>query len=510
MKEIVRSCLSSKLSNRKLHFLLASLLATFLITGCEGPSSSPPQMDNLVIIGIDTVGADAFFSERINDALSERLGSAQQYRNANSVAPWTIPAVASTLTGLYPVQHNAGLFQHQPANLDTDLPSALNESARTLADMLNEQQFRTGAFSAHPWINAGFGLAQGFKQLHARKGWKKVTTRFYEWLDEPIQQQPEKQPQRFFAYLHFMEAHDWHLKERALGKERLANIEPALRSLLLEDANSAACADENHKICLSNQVYNLAVRELRVAIANILQELENRDLLKNTVVIVYSDHGEEFWEHKTENRQHTDPRGFYGIGHGQSLYQELLHVPLLVWHPGEKGAVINELVSLIDIVPSALTWLEIDQSGESLPGVSLPLGTDHMDEDSDPRTIYASGIAYGPEGIATQEGHLKSIMRYPDESFEYFDLSNDPDEKHPIKSDLLTMRFDVLTGDYVDMKNESLAFRPELDAQTLEHLKSIGYLQGVEQQPERDTEKSATAKPDGGSNNPDPEDPSEL
>lgn len=506
MNEFLKTGLKASPFSKKVYFLSAMLLSALVVAGCEAPPPPPPPpVENLVIIGIDTVGSDVFFSELINDALSARLEDAQQYRNASSVAPWTIPAVASTLTGLYPFQHSAGQFQKQPANLDVDLPSPLDESAVSLADMLNEQQFKTGAFSAHPWINAKFGLAQGFKQLHARKGWQQVTSKFYDWLDETKQQQPSP---RFFGYLHFMEAHDWHLKSRAEKIERLADADPALRAQLLEDSSSAACVDENHNICLSNQVYNLAVLELRGAIADILQNLEDRDLLKNTMVVVYSDHGEEFWEHKTEHEQRGDPRGIYGFGHGQSLYQELLHVPLLVWHPGINGAIRQDLVSLIDVVPSSLNWLGIEQTGQPLPGIAMPAGMDKTPDSANPRTIYASGISYGPEAIAAREGQLKSIMHYPDESFEYFDLEKDPKEKRPTQGDQLTMRFDVLTGDYVDMKNNSLASSPELDAQTLEHLKSIGYLQGVEEQPAPEAKKAPVKDsiPDDGSNNPDPED----
>jgi arylsulfatase A-like enzyme len=504
--------MNSNPNDRKSPLLPALLLAAFFVTACEAPPPPPPPpVENLVLICIDTVGSDAFFSERIDDALARRMSSSQQYVNANSVAPWTIPSVASTLTGLYPVQHNAGQFENEVANLAVDLPNALADSAETLAEILNENQFRTGAVSAHPWFTAGFGLEQGFKQLHARRGWEKVTEKFKTWLDQPKKRKQPAEQQRFFGYLHFMEAHDWHLESQAKLDERLASIDPGLRSQLLEDTNDEACMDEASYICHRNLVYNLAVRELRNAIDSVLQGLEERNLLESTLVIVYSDHGEEFWQHKEEHQQHSDPRGIYGFGHGQSLYQELLHVPLLAWHPGIKGAVRQDLVSLIDVVPSALNWLGIDQSDRPLPGINLPAGTDPMSADEDSRIIYASGIAYGPEAIAAREGQLKSILRYPEENFEYFDLTKDPGEKHPVKSDRLTMQFDVLTGDYVDMKSESLAFRPELDAKTLEHLKSIGYLQGVEEKPKSEAEKAPAKKPtpDDGPNNPDPEDPPE-
>jgi len=493
---------------KKVSTLLVGLMALSYLTACNNPPPPAPAVlpvDNLVLICIDTVGSDAFFSSRIDDALARRLGTSQRYINASSVAPWTIPGVASTLTGLYPVQHGAGKFETKVANLAVDLPSALVDSAVTLAEMLNENQFRTGAVSAHPWFTAGFGLEQGFKQLYAHKGWKKVVEKFNIWLDQP--QKQVAPPKRFFGYLHLMEAHDWHLKSRAEMDERMSGVDPELRKQLLADSSAEACVDEASDICQRNLVYNLAIRELRGAIDSVLQGLEERQLLDSTLVMVYSDHGEEFWEHKQEHHQRGDPRGIYGFGHGQSLYQELLHVPLVAWHPGIEGAVRQDLVSLIDVVPSALSWLGLNQADGQLPGIVMPAGMDPVSGDKSERKIYASGIAYGSEAIAAREGHLKSIMQYSDESFAYFDLDKDPGEKHPIQNDSLTMRFDVLTGDYVDLSRESLAIRPELDAETLEHLKSIGYLQGVEEQPERKAEETPPKKPslDDGSDKPDPE-----
>jgi len=110
---------------KKLHFLPVLFIGALIVGGCGGSSMEPPPpLKNLVVIGVDTIGADAFFSPHIDDTLSPRLATAQRYRNTSSVSPWTIPSVASVLTGLYPLQHNAGQFQKQPANLDVDLPSA--------------------------------------------------------------------------------------------------------------------------------------------------------------------------------------------------------------------------------------------------------------------------------------------------------------------------------------------------------------------------------------------------
>jgi len=429
-----------------------------------------------VVICIDTVRADTFFSDRIQDALSVHLGAAQQYRNAIAAAPWTIPSVASALTGLYPVQHNAGGFQQHPASLKFNIPGALGESARTLAELLREKEFVTGAFSAHPWISAKFGFEQGFDHFQLNKTWQKLNSDFSQWLD---QTEPR---QRFFAYLHFMEGHDWHVGKRAERDARLAGVSSDLRAKLLADTSSAACAEQTSEICQRNMVYNLAVRELRDAIGHVLQHLDDRELLHSTLVIVYADHGEEFREHKAEHLQRDDPRKVKGFGHGHSMYQELLHVPLLVWHPGMQGSVRKDLVSLVDVVPSALRWLDVDYQGEPLPGMMLPAGAEPERPGDSPRVVYASGIAYGPEQTMVREGHLKSILYYPDLHSEYFDLAQDPGEKQPLHSDLLTMRFDVLAGDYAEMKKNVFTAAPGLDPQMLEQLQSIGYLQGIENQ----------------------------
>jgi arylsulfatase A-like enzyme len=434
---------------------------------------------HVVLICIDTVGADIFFSPLMEDELASRLKSAQVYRNANSVAPWTIPAVSSTFTGLYPVQHKAGEFPTVVANLDTDLPSVLNPAAVTLAEMLQEQDFLTALFSSHPWLAADIGMQQGFGQIHSRKGWQKVVGRFEEWLD-----QPRQRPRRLFGYLHFMEAHDWHLKSRPDLEARLAELDDALRNDLLADASEAACADPNSDICLRNLVYNLAVRNQRQGLRAVLDSLEQRGLLQDTLVMVYSDHGEEFWEHKAKHEQRGDPRGIYGFGHGHSLYQELLHIPLVAWHPGLAGGERQDLVSLVDVVPSILDWLGLDQPDYPLPGRTLPTSRDPVPDPATERILYASGIAYGPRAVAVREGDAKSIMTYPDETFEYYDLAADPDERTPVSGNQLTMRFDVLTGDYLEMKSELTSALPQISEAQLEHLKSIGYLQGVEEPPQ--------------------------
>jgi arylsulfatase A-like enzyme len=426
-----------------------------------------------------------------------------------STAPWTIPAVSSVLTGLYPVEHTAGQFKDEVANLDKDLPSALAKNRISLAEVLAGQYFRTAAFVSHPFFAADLGLDQGFQQVHNRQGWWKDVEKFWQWAERI------KEPRRIFGYLHFMEAHHRHTRAATELDTFLQEEDPVMTERL-RARHPVACEDPESRRCKQALVYEHAVLELRKAVASILQDLSDRGLLADTLVMLYSDHGEEFWDHETEQTAlAVDPRGEYGLGHGQSMYQELLHVPLLAWHPGMKGARHSEVVSLIDVLPSITTWLDLDpeltvlQSREenypnptlsdisgSWTGKLLPPLSSGRDDDE---PAFSSGIAYGPAQIASRIGEDKSIYTVHDQSFGFFDLEKDAQEKHPIVDDSLVLEFDTLTGDYLELPPFSGFDGPEgsgaeedmqLSSEQLNDLKSIGYLQGVED-PE-----AATADPE--------------
>ena len=299
-----------------------------------------------------------------------------------------------------------------------------------------------------------------------------------------------------------MEAHDWHLANDEALRERLAGVseqqQAALRAVHPEN-----CAEEpDGTRCLKSAVYELAVLDMRQAIGTVLAGLQERGELDNTLVVIYSDHGEELWEHEAiQVERNEDPRNFKGIGHGQTLYQEQLHIPLLVWHPGLSGRDVFDNVSLVDVAPSVVAWLglslpEVRFSGQYLP----PLGPGR---DSD-QPLFASGIAYGPEQVAVRKGVEKSIYSLPRDEMEIYDLDTDPGELAPLDDAGLSFEFITLTGDYLELPPRYTGATSELSASQIEELKAIGYLQGVEagtapdseQQPAEPIEIRATEDPE--------------
>jgi arylsulfatase A-like enzyme len=239
--------------------------------------------------------------------------------------------------------------------------------------------------------------------------------------------------------------------------------------------------------CKRSQAYQASVLEARETLAAILGMLGESGRLENTVVVLYSDHGEAFQERREQHRElQTDPRGMYGTGHGQYQFQELLHVPLLAWVPGLAGTSHSRQVSLVDLFPSMLHWLGADQPAHDLPGQLLPGPSTAA---AKPRAIYASNIAYGPETVAILSGQHKA-MYWPDrDRFLFFDLARDPDERSPLEDDGLMLEFSTLAGDYLALPRQYSAAAPAPGQ--LEDLQAIGYLQGVEDEPEQTTDDEA-------------------
>lgn len=480
-----------------------AILAIALIAGCRSetgsdasqtPEPAGSTVSNLVLICIDTVRFDTWWTpERAGrtDAFSPWAARGQVMAHALSAAPWTVPSVATVLTGLYPSQHGGGLFGKEVANLDVDVPSALSRSVPTLGEMLDRAGFTTAAVSAHPWFGAQYGLERGFEPVKMASGGDAVTARGLEWLDG------HAEDGRFALYLHYMDAHDPHL-DLPGSRETVTAMDAGFRDMLLRTAPAPACDDPESATCTRFLSYAAATLELRTHIANVLDALESRGLLAGTLVVVYSDHGEEFHDHlEISAARDEDPRGIHGFGHGQSLYQELLHVPLMIWHPELDGREVGQPVSLVDVLPSIVDWMgltlpdNIDFPGRSFAAVVENAETTGFEWSPDQRRwpetgnrrLFASGIAYGPEQMAVVDGSSKLIWRQNDNTREYYDLAADPLENDP---DLLQVpetvadRLDGALDVYFGWFGAQDYLPPEMTDEVVERLKGVGYLQGVE------------------------------
>jgi arylsulfatase A-like enzyme len=477
---MTREATSSPRRTSTIGLALAGLCILLCAAACG--TAVPRPRPNIVIVCLDTVRFDTFFlpeTGRSADRLTPWLQRAVVMRRAMTTASWTVPAIASFLTGLYPPAHGAGRFPTPSARLDRDQPSALASNVRTMGEMLKDHQYQTAAFVSHPWFEANYGLNRGFDALSLNSDDSQLVSLATSWIDDrnkKADREPDAPRHPFLLYLHWMGAHGAY--EDLPGRPQAQALDPSLRARLIATAASNTCSDESSEFCRRYVEYAVRVLRLRTLLAGLLQQLGERTLLGNTIVVAFADHGEEFGEHAAEERQRAaDPRSSYGRGHGHSLYQELLHVPLVIWNPDLRAARSDRLTSLVDVVPSLLEWIGAPNDRAGFDGVSMSDPGQSAGRSSS-RVLFASGIAYGPGQIAALRGNDKLLRFLSSGETVAFDLEKDPGERRPTDPRGISGVVPLLSS-YQTLEQ---AARPpsqtfEIPAEVHERLRALGYLQ---------------------------------
>ena len=475
--------------------LYLGLLAVVLVQ-CRSPALQAPNApQNLVIACLDTVRFDTFWlPEELDlvDDLQPWLSDALILQQTQAPSPWTVPSIASTLTGLYPNQHGAGRFASEIANLREVVPAGLAADLQGLPEILSTNGYETAAFVAHPWFKSGYGLERGFDSLHMRASRDDLLGLALDWLakrrrllqagtgsDSREASAPTPSQVPFLLYLHFMEAHDAVLLRHL--DEKTQELPAALLQPVVSTAPEGICQDIDGTLCRRYRAHVAAVLQLRRTVAQLLRGLSASGHSEDTIVVVFSDHGEEFGDHLQEQRSHaSDPRGLSGFGHGHSLYQELLHVPVLIWHPDIAGRRLNEVTSLIDLVPSILDWLSLPSPRNRWPGRSLsrapaPGGSQQLE-----RYLFSSGIAFGSEQVSVRLGDWKRILYTGSGERNLFNLRLDPKERSHEARTEVSADLDRQLYRYLAVQPTSQGDTPQVPAEELERLQALGYLQGID------------------------------
>ncbi|HLF40616.1 MAG TPA: sulfatase, partial [Acidimicrobiia bacterium] len=299
---------------------------------------------HIVLICVDALRADHIGCyagrDRGTPHLDRLAGEGVCFRNAISQSSWTAPSVTSLMTGLYPSQHDiADVPRLGPGGAAQG--RALGSSVPTLAGELVAAGYATAAFVAgNAYLKPEFGIMRGFDHagfLTTTDGAAALGA-YAAWLDGPG-------PERSFCYLHLMEPHNPLPRELA-----------ATRPLVDRGVDLAALQTGEDTLL---DYYAASVRQADARVGDVLAVLEDRDRAGDTWVIVTADHGEELNEHGAM------------LSHGQSLYRQLVWVPLIMRLPGGRGAgrAPAEPVSHIDLMPTILELAGV--AVPTLPGRSL-------------------------------------------------------------------------------------------------------------------------------------------
>jgi arylsulfatase A-like enzyme len=376
--------------------VVAAAIAAVAGCGLWTERKGPPP--NILLISIDALRADrleAYGYRRPTSPFLAELGrSGLVFERAFVNTHGTTQSHTTILSGLYQQQHGVGL-QDGAGVVRTVIP----DGVELLPELLRARGYRTIGVTDAGNASAAFGFARGFDAFDDRGGgiWKgsQRVVRMVEkaGADAPI-----------FVFLHTYEVHSPYRprpRYRALFGVP-AEVPPAMNPFLLEHAHAAAELEPGVVDSLS-LLYDAEIRSADDALRGLFKRLEALGFMRNAVVVVTADHGEEFGEHG-------------GLLHRDLLYDVLLHVPLILEGPGIAPGRPDQPVSSIDIAPTLLALASAPVPAE-MEGSSL----------LETRRRSAVVAQYSTARYAIRTRDWKLIWTVPG-TIELFDLRADPGE----------------------------------------------------------------------------------
>lgn len=508
----------------RLHILIGCLLGAAVALACTADESTAPAISDavsgpdassaqdmgraprlVVLVSIDTLRPDhlglygyARFTSPILDAFSRR---GVVFEDASAAAPWTLPSHASLLTGLYPKSHRAVTFE-------TRLP----EEIPTLARVLRGAGWKTAAVVNTHWLKPNkYGVTRDFEDFlyvdsppDRRAPNTFVTDQAIQWIEDS----PDAP---LFVFVHYYDVHADYTSQPEF--ERLfvgpydgpakgtgwqlvkANIEPEFLELCHERFDPDKCtfgsaerprvidqsvqrmefdeADVAHMVDL----YDAGIRQMDTEIGRLFSFIETSGISEETLVVVTSDHGEEFLEHGR-------------LDHFLPTWQEVLHIPLIMVGPGlPAGTRVGTPVSNVDVAPTVLGLVGVS-ANTPLEGLDLaPLWGGEEPAAFDDRYLHgeaSGGLQYErvlpgmfPVFRSVRHGRYKLVYDSKREAHALYDLDTDPHELN----DISASKTEIAERLVAVMRERQADYSPDpdpvnrvvLDPEEIDQLRALGY-----------------------------------
>jgi arylsulfatase A-like enzyme len=437
---------------------------------------------NVILISIDTLRADHLgcygYEKDTSPNIDELASDSAVFLNVYSASPWTLPSHVSIMTGLYGVHHQV---YHDSERMD---PKDV-----TLAEKLRENFYKTTAFTGGGFVSSVYGFSKGFDSYYEGEGGifhqdsaERVFSVVSQWIDR-------SKGQDFFLFVHTYQPHSPYAcpppyKFMFLDDDAKWGHIDLIQHLGGNDCLYKELPDEERRNIIA--LYDGEIRYTdEMLIAPLIDKLKETGLYERTLLILTSDHGEEFFDHSA-------------WGHGYSVYDEALKVPLLIKFPDShfKGKRITKIVSLVDIMPTILNWLEVDFSDIKIDGTSLlPVVTDRENTDRKFLADVAENVLnyHNLEKITTNQDKLKLILNKSsgaqDDGFfrflppdipaiEIYDLIKDSEEKNNVaeKYPDLTRQIISWIDDFYSQAVKKDVKKMVMDEKLKEQLRALGYI----------------------------------
>lgn len=448
----------------------AAFTATLLLclaAGCARPSRPPAQGRNVVLVVIDTLRRDHLatygYSRDTAPFLGELARQGAVFQGLTP-APWTKPATASLLTGLHPLHHQA-----------IDRVDRLPDAAETLAERLRRAGYHTLGASANGWVSQAFGFDRGFDTFLFFPDNPKAAR-----LNRDLLPALDRLKPPFFLYVHYIDPHLPFDPDTAWdGRPLSADLKA--RPVTVQEVDAPHFLQRSPELMArARDLYDGEIRGADDALRELSGWLARRGLMKSTVLVVTADHGEELGDHGR-------------MSHGQTVYQEVLRVPLVIRAPGAVPPGRFGRASLMDVVPTLLDLLGIDRpeplDGESLAGrlaaSNTASNTTSNTAPDENRAFLAHLDFVDGTGVALIRGRWKLVLGKNPYRKELFDLTADPGERRNLLgSSAATGAFQSLGTELAERYDRyaraALERAPGQMGGTLaQDLAALGYVAGV-------------------------------
>jgi arylsulfatase A-like enzyme len=390
-------------------FLLLAALALPAVTASAGETRLPSCPGcNIILISLSNVGAGRMslygYPRKTTPRLDRWAKKSVVFERAFTPASWTLPVGVSLFTSLQPYSHGV---------LRRNLQNSLDPGTSTLPELLRDHGYRTAAFTGGLDYYPGFSHMRGFQDAPDNgefAGFAQSIPQAQSWLKKNASE-------RFFLFLHGYEAHcpfspSKKYRGRFSGpgeRSALANPDfcvrgyeesPAPNGPIDAVSFSGNCSGfRTHcafgpKVRLTprdisdfSDMYDEELLEVDALVGSFLESLD-AELLKKTVVVVFSDHGEIFAKHGRFGRL-GNVRG--------TLFEDAVRVPLVMRFPGGPGRKFAGLAQLIDVMPTILKVLDVPMP-EGRQGVDLSSAI-ASGSGSEPNDYAYAGAVYGPHPV---------------------------------------------------------------------------------------------------------------
>jgi len=423
-----------KLGRRDL--LLAGTALALGLSRCRGRLERP----NVVLVTLDTTRRDRLgcygYSRPTSphvDALAER---SVVFERAVAASSWTLPSHASIFTGMFPSSHGADYDPEGPLRLTEAIEgpeewaeyraAGLSPTATTLALLLSEQGYQTGAVVGGPWMKRIFGLDRGF-ETYDEEGIGDVNGRLASEVTTAGLEFLETTESPFFLFLNYFDPHGPYEAPAPFGGS--FGQEPSDR-------------------------YDEEILYMDHHIGRLLGEMK-KGLFEDSLILVTADHGELLGEHGE-------------MGHGASLFEEEIRVPFLVKYPGDEvePGRSGEPVHHVDVLPLVLERLGLSPSRRSRhPLLAEVNPLEFMSPDGSWRALY----------LGRHKLLWNSLGNHA-----LYDLEEDPGERNDLSRedpDRVKLAIDVLDRVFASLPPPGEPGPPAtLDEETLKALRSLGYV----------------------------------